>query len=66
MKIFEVMLKLLSVAISLFERLFPAMMAYLYSKAKIEKKISKANYEQAKKNADIASSSDSDSPADLL
>ena len=66
MKILDAILKLLSGAISLSERLFPAMMAYLYGKKRIEKKMTKANYEQLKKNADIASGPDHDNPADML
>lgn len=66
MKIVETILKLLSVAISVFERAFPAVMAWLYSKTKLENKFVKANNEALKKNADIAAGPDNDNPVDQL
>lgn len=52
--------------IKILDRILPALIAYRFGKTDQQKKQAKANYEQAKKYADIASGADVDSPVDRL
>lgn len=52
--------------IKILDRLLPALIAYRFGKTKQQKDQARANYEQAKRNADIAAGPDVDNPADRL